>query len=103
MSGRGGESALERALQLSLELRAAAESGELRTMPDLDAERLRLLHSARLKSGSMDGNERTMLHKIMELNDQAIGFLEHRRRRTERCMDLAATGRRALAAYGSHG
>jgi hypothetical protein len=103
MSGPGAGSELESALQLSIELLAAAECGEVGTLHDLDAERLRLLHSLRLKSRTLDGNERAMLQKIMELNDQAIGSLEHRRRRTERCMDLAATGRRALAAYGSHG
>ena len=93
---------LARALALSRDLLAVAEQGDVRAVADLDAERLRLLHSIRVKSTNMDANQRLMLQKINELNDEAIGLLEHRRRRTEREMDMATAGRRAVAAYGSH-
>ena len=93
---------LTRALALSQELLAVAEHGDVRAVTDLDAERLRLLHSMRVNSTNMDADERLMLRKINELNDEAIGLLEHRRRRTEREMDMASAGRRAVAAYGSH-
>lgn len=93
---------LARALALSNELLAVAETGDVRAVASLDAERLRLLHSFRVKFTTMDAAQRLMLQKINELNCEAIGLLEHRRRRTEREMDMASTGRRAVAAYGSH-
>jgi hypothetical protein len=93
---------LARALVLSQELLAVAEQGDVRAMADLDAERLRLLHSMCVKFTNMPADERLMLRKINELNDEAIGLLEHRRRRIEREMDMASAGRRAVAAYGSH-
>jgi hypothetical protein len=90
------------ALALSHELLAVAANGDVAAVANLDAERLRLLHSLRVKFTKMDADERLMLRKISELNDEAIGLLEHRRRRTERDMDMASAGRRAVAAYGSH-
>ena len=93
---------LTRALALSRDLLAVAERGDVTAVANLDAERLRLLHSMRMKFTNMHADERLMLRKINELNDETIGLLEHRRRRTEREMDLASAGRRALAAYGSH-
>jgi hypothetical protein len=97
-----GRDDLARALALSQELLAVAERGDVRAVADLDAERLRLLHSMRVKFTNMHADERLMLRKIKELNDEAIGLLEHRKRRTERDMDMASAGRRAVAAYGSH-
>ena len=102
MKDAGRHAELARALALTHELLAVAEKGDVRAVADLDAERLRLLHSMRVKFTNMDADERLMLRKINELNDEAIGLLEHRRRRTEREMDMASTGRRAVAAYGSH-
>jgi hypothetical protein len=93
---------LTRALALSHDLLAVAGQGDVRAMADLDAERLRLLHSMRVKFANMNADERQMLRRINELNDEAIGLLEHRRRRTEREMDMASVGRRAVVAYGSH-
>ena len=93
---------LARALLLSKELLAVAENGDVGAVANLDAERLRLLHSAGVKDTNMDADQRLMLQQIGELNDEAIGHLEHRRRRTEREMDMASAGRRAVAAYGSH-
>jgi hypothetical protein len=97
-----GRDDLARALALSQELLAVAEQGDVRAMADLDAERLRLLHSMCVKFTNMPADERLMLRKINELNDEAIGLLEHRKRRIEREMDMASAGRRAVAAYGSH-
>ena len=99
-SGRNAD--LARALALSQELLAVAAQGDVSAVANLDAERLRLLHSLRVKVTNMHADERLMLQKINELNDEAIGLLEHRKRRTEREMDMASTGRRAVAAYGSH-
>jgi hypothetical protein len=93
---------LTRALALSRDLLAVAERGDVTAVANLDAERLRLLHSMRVKFTNMHADERLMLRKINELNDEAIGLLEHRKRRTERDMDMASAGRRAVAAYGSH-
>ena len=93
---------LARALALTHELLAVAEKGDVRAVADLDAERLRLLHSMCVKFTNMPADERLMLRKINELNDEAIGLLEHRKRRIEREMDMASAGRRAVAAYGSH-
>ena len=97
-----GRDDLARALALSHELLAVAALGDVTAVANLDAERLRLLHSIRMKFTNMTADERLMLRKINELNDEAIGLLEHRRRRTERDMDMASAGRRAVAAYGSH-
>ena len=102
MKDAGRNADLARALALSHELLAVAERGDVRAAADLDAERLRLLHSICVKFTNMQADERLMLRKINELNDEAIGLFEHRKRRTERDMDMASTGRRALAAYGSH-
>jgi len=97
-----GRDDLARALALSHELLVVAAQGDVTAVANLDAERLRLLHSIRMKFTNMSADERLMLRKINELNDEAIGLLEHRRRRTERDMDMASAGRRAVAAYGSH-
>ncbi|HLZ99612.1 MAG TPA: hypothetical protein VKP66_16880 [Steroidobacteraceae bacterium] len=102
MNDAGRNADLARALELSNELLALAERGDVGAVADLDAERLRLLHSMRVKFSDMHAGERLMLQKINALNDEAIGLLEHRRRRTEREMDIASAGRRAVAAYGSH-
>ncbi|HWJ33807.1 MAG TPA: hypothetical protein VNR70_00990 [Steroidobacteraceae bacterium] len=92
---------LARALELSLELLAVAERGDVGAVANLDAERLRLLDSQRPKSRNMDADERLVLNQINELNDKALGLLEHRRRSIERDMDTAAAGRRALVAYSA--
>jgi hypothetical protein len=92
---------LSRALQISQELQVIAESGDLREVADLGAERLRLLKAARNGSAQADANQRSLLTEISRLNDTAIGFLEHRRRIKEREIDTAAVGRRAVAAYST--
>jgi hypothetical protein len=44
-----------------------------------------------------------LLAEIAELNEQAIGLLEHRRRITGRQIEMAVVGRRAVLAYADTG
>ena len=100
MSGAGRE-ALEQALALSHKLLAAADESKLTEVAILDAERLRLLQSVRLERDNLSDGDRQMLRQVAELNDRAIGLVEHQRRIKEREMDLAAVGRRAVSAYST--
>ena len=92
---------LDRALTLSQELLAAADQGDLQTLARLDAECLRLLESLRLERDHLSGGDWAVIRQISELNDRAIGFVEHHRRSKERALDTAAVGRRAVAAYST--
>jgi hypothetical protein len=91
---------LARALALSHEMHAAAEAANLTLLEPLDAERLELLKSFRLATKQVAAADRALLQQIAQLNDRTIGLLEHHRRAKGRDMDLAAVGRRAVAAYG---
>jgi hypothetical protein len=93
--------ALERALQLSRALLAAADRGEGETVRSIDAERLQLLKSARRSATAFDAGQRTMLTEIAVLNDKSIGTLEHHRQIKGHQMEEAAMGRRAVRAYGN--
>lgn len=93
--------ALQRALDISRELAALAESGDLSLTMSLDAERLQLLKSVRAAMHPLDEQSRSVLQEIAALNDRALGFLEHRRRAKGRDMDMLAVGRRALRAYSN--
>jgi len=42
-----------------------------------------------------------MLREIAQLNDRALGLLEHRKRAMGRDMDMLAVGRRAVRAYAT--
>jgi hypothetical protein len=92
---------LERALAVSHELLDAADRADLQTLALLDAERLRLLQSAQQVRGDLSVGDHGVLKEISELNDRAIGLVEHHRRRKGRAMDMAAVGRRAVAAYST--
>jgi hypothetical protein len=94
--------ALQRALEISRDLAAVADSGDLRLTVSLDAERLQLLKSVRAALRPMDEKERAVLREITALNDRALGLVEHRRRATGRDMDMLAVGRRAVRAYSSN-
>jgi hypothetical protein len=94
-------SGLARALTLSQEMLAAAEQADLRSLESLDAERLDLLKSFRLETRQVNADDRALLQQISEMNDRTIGLLEHQRRSKGRDMDMAAVGRRAVAAYSS--
>jgi len=93
--------ALERALVISHELLAVAGHADLQALALLDAERLRLLQSVRPQRERLGSEERQTLREIAALNDQAIGLMEHHRRIKERDLDMAAVGRRAVAAYAN--
>jgi hypothetical protein len=94
-------SGLARALALSQEMLAAAEQANLQTLELLDAERLELLKSFRLDTKHVDAADRALLQQISQMNDRTIGLLEHQRRSRGRDLDMAAVGRRAVAAYSS--
>jgi hypothetical protein len=95
------DSSLARALALSQEMLAAAEDANLQSLTLLDAERLELLKSFRLEAKQVDAADRALLQQISQTNDRTIGLLEHHRRSKGRDMDMAAVGRRAVAAYSS--
>lgn len=92
---------LEQALALSQRAFEAADAGDIAALLDLDAQRLQLLQSARLGLRQVDAGARALLHEIALWNDRAIGAVEHHHRRKAREMDMAAMGRRALAAYST--
>jgi hypothetical protein len=93
--------ALQRALEISRELAAVAEGGDMELTVSLDADRLQLLKSIRPVLQPLDEENRSVLREIVALNDRALGFLEHRRRAKGRDMDMLAVGRRAVHAYSS--
>ncbi len=103
MNRAGASAALERALELSRELAAIADCGDVESARRLDAERLQLLKSARAALQPLGEQERNLLREIAALNDKAIGFLEHRRRRKARDLDMVAVGKRAVRAYAATG
>jgi hypothetical protein len=93
--------ALQRALEISRELAAVADGGDLPLAVSLDAERLQLLKSIRAALQPLDEKDRSVLREIAALNDRSLGFLEHRRRATGRDMDMLTVGRRAVRAYSN--
>ncbi len=90
---------LERAVDLSRQLLAAADRGDSQAAAHLDAQRLQLLKSARKSAQAPDPHERQLLQEIALLNDKSIGHLEHHRRIKGRQLDVAVVGRRAVNAY----
>jgi hypothetical protein len=90
---------LDRALALSRELLAAAAIADMPAIERLDADRFRLLQSLRSERERFSAGDWTVMKEISELNDRTVGLVEHLRRGMERSMDLAAVGRRAVAAY----
>jgi hypothetical protein len=99
MTHSQSDSLLGRALAVSHEVLAAVEQVNLQAATALDGERLRLLQSARAKRESLSAEDRAVLALIAELNDRALGLMEHHRRRKERAMDMIAVGKRAVRAY----
>jgi hypothetical protein len=93
--------ALQRALEISEELVGLVESGDIERVIALDAERLRLIKSARHALTPMNDKDRAVLRQIVDLNARSIGRLEHRFRAKCRDMDMLAAGRRALRAYSN--
>jgi hypothetical protein len=93
--------AMERALELSKEMLEIVDTGDIARVMSLDAERLRLLKSARHALRPMDDKDRSVLRAIADLNARSLGRLEHRFRAKCRDMDMLAAGRRAVRAYGN--
>jgi hypothetical protein len=93
--------ALERALELSRAVLAAADRGEGETVLSIDAERLQLLKSARTSATDFDASQRMLIKEIAVLNAKSIGALEHQRWLKGREIEQAAVGRRAVKAYAS--
>ncbi|MGA2397571.1 MAG: hypothetical protein ABSG30_05885 [Steroidobacteraceae bacterium] len=102
MTSAAAVAALQRALDLSQEIVAAADSGDVEEIVRLDAERLRLLKSLRRDLPTMSPADRSMLRAIADLNARSIGRMEHRFRAKCRDMDMLAAGRRAVRAYVDH-
>ena len=100
-NGAAATAALQRAVELSRELAAVAEGGDAELAVSLDAERLLLLKSFRLGRKQPNASELALLREISQLNDRSIGSMEHRLRSKGRAMDMAAVGRRAVAAYSN--
>ena len=100
-SGLAPVAALERALAISEQLAALADGGDVSQTVRLDAERRQLLKSARVALHPSDERSRAILREITVLNDRTLGLMQHRQRAKGREMDIAAVGRRAVAAYGS--
>jgi len=94
--------ALQRALDLSQDIVAAAEGGDVEEILRLDAERLRLLKSLRQTMPTLSPADRSMLRVIADLNARSIGRMEHRFRAKCRDMDMLTAGRRAVRAYAHH-
>jgi hypothetical protein len=92
---------LIQALNLSQRILAAAEGPDPGHVPSLDAERMQLLKSFKIERQRLTSPDREVLGEIMALNERAVGLLEHRKRGKGREMDMAAVGRRAVAAYAN--
>jgi len=93
--------ALERALELSRAVLAAADRGEGETALSIDAERLQLLKSVRRSATAFDASQRMLIKEIAVLNAKSIGALEHQRLLKGREIEQAAVGRRAVKAYAN--
>jgi hypothetical protein len=95
--------ALQRAVTISRELLTHADNGDVALTQRLDAERLQLLKSVKTSGRRLGAGDWQLLEEIAALNDRALGFLEHRRRRKARDLDMVAAGKRALRAYSATG
>ncbi len=94
-------SPLHRAFAVSQQLAAAAEAGDTEAAAKLDAERMSLLKEARRVLQPVDEQDRELVREIVELNERAIGYLQHGLRRTTRELDMLSVGRRAVRAYSA--
>jgi hypothetical protein len=92
---------LQRALEISQEVAAAAADGDVERAVRLDAERLGALEAARRAGTTIGADESRLLAEIAALNAEAIGNLLHRQRGLARNLDMLAVGQRAVRAYGA--
>jgi hypothetical protein len=102
MSGDQINPSLARALALSHDMLSAAEKGDLQLLASLDLERMELLKSFRSGTKQVSAADQALLAQINAANDRTIGLLEHQRRGKGRDLDMAAVGRRAVAAYSDN-
>lgn len=102
MSGPHIDLSLARALAISHEMLEAADQGNLQVLVSLDLERMDLLKFFRNSAAQPTASDRALLQQIAQLNDRTIGLVEHQRRSKGRDLDMAAVGRRAVAAYSSN-
>jgi hypothetical protein len=102
MSGDKINLGLARALAVSHDMLYAAEKGDLRSLASLDLERMELLKSFRNGTKLVSAADQALLQQINEMNDRTIGLVEHQRRSKGRDLDMAAVGRRAVAAYADN-
>ena len=93
---------LARALAVSHDMLNAAEKGDLQSLASLDLERMELLKLFRSATKQVSAADEVLLSQINAANERAIGLLEHRRRSKGRDLDMAAVGRRAVAAYADN-
>jgi hypothetical protein len=93
---------LARALALSIDMLSAAEKGDLQSLASLDLERMELLKLFRNGTQQVCAADQALLSQIDATNERAIGLLEHQRRSKGRDLDMAAVGRRAVAAYADN-
>jgi hypothetical protein len=102
MSSGDTNPGLARALTLSHDLLGAAEKGDMQSLASLDRERMELLKFFRNTTQRLSAADRALLAQINATNERAIGLMEHRRRSKGRDLDMAAVGRRAVAAYADN-
>jgi hypothetical protein len=93
---------LARALALSHDMLNAAEKGDVQSLASLDRERMELLKSFRNGTQQVSAADQALLAQINATNERAIGLVEHQRRSKGRDLDMAAVGRRAVAAYADN-
>lgn len=99
MSAEVPHANLQRALALSREIIRAAENADPAALTALDDQRAVLIKSFQLEALQLSAADRAALKEIVKLNDLALGMMEHHRRTKGRELDMAAVGRRAVAAY----
>lgn len=102
MNGAKIHSSLARALTLSQDMLRAAEKGDVQSLASLDQQRMELLKLFRDGTKQISAADELLLSQINAINDRAIGLLEHQRRSKGRDLDMAAVGRRAIAAYADN-
>lgn len=93
--------AVIRARDLSRELLALVQRGDMPAVVELDARRSRLLHEFLDGAQRIDESDRQVLREIETMNDALIAQIEQMRAGTGREMDKVGQGKRALGAYAA--
>lgn len=95
---------LERALELSRELKARVEAQDWEGAAALEAERRELLghfFSSPPPAGELPETVR-LLRELIEANDVLVGMAEHIQRGIAREAETVAIGRKAVLAYSNN-